>query len=466
MKRHILLYCSGLLVLAMISCQDFVQIDPPKDELSTPTVFSSDAVAESAIRGIYSTMHLQTSFAGGSGSTLSALQGIASDELMNDLSSYADHLENSLRSTDPYVSSNWTSLYHLIYLANSAMEGVKHSDALSAETAMRLEGEAKFFRAFCYFYLVNLWGEVPLLLSSDYRVNTAVLRASTDQVYQQIVSDLIDAQRLLPEDYSLSGGLRTRVNKWTATALLARTYLFMGDWNKAEFEATAVIGQETIFTLEPDLGDVFLVGSREAIFQFYPLGNDMNNSKEARLFLPSPFLLSLGVPPSYLTTDNLLAAFEADDKRRSSWVDSVLLNDVIYRYPGKYKIFRSDDQIEFTVLMRLAEQYLIRAEARAHLGRIIGSNSAESDVNTIRNRAGLGNTTASNESTVLDAIMHERRVELFSEWGHRWFDLVRTGRANTVLGSIKPDWTPEDMLRPIPQSELNLNPFLTQNLGY
>lgn len=461
MKRSILF---GLpLFLLVSSCQDFLHIDPPKNELSTQTVFATDAVAESAIRGLYTAVG---EFTGGFGSTFSALQGISSDELVNITPQFSSHYENSLQSTDPFVYSNWVSLYHIIYLANAAIEGINGSENLSVEVAKRLLGEAKFFRAFCYFTLLNLWGEVPLILSSDYRLNSSISRTSVSVLYPLVVDDLISAKELLPDDYTLSKNLRTRANKWAAGALLARVYLFLKEWQKAEAEADAVIENESLFELESDLNGIFLVTSREAILQFYPTSSGITNSLEGQFFLPTELLLSLGVPPLYPLTDYLLAAFGSEDQRRHAWVGSVELNGVVYHYPYKYKVYSAAEQIEFTVFLRLAEQYLIRAEARAHLGKINGPGSAESDINAIRNRAGLDNMFPIDEITALDAIMNERRLELFSEWGHRWFDLVRTERANATLGSIKSDWTSEDLIRPIPQSELNLNPFLTQNTGY
>jgi hypothetical protein len=116
------------------------------------------------------------------------------------------------------------------------------------------------------------------------------------------------------------------------------------------------------------------------------------------------------------------------------------------------------------MVLRLAEQYLIRAEARARLGKVPES---QADINAIRSRSGLSNTTAADPAALLLAIEKERQVELFSEWGHRWLDLKRTGRADAVLGAEKPtDWQPTDALYPIPQNEILSNPLLTQNLGY
>jgi hypothetical protein len=117
-------------------------------------------------------------------------------------------------------------------------------------------------------------------------------------------------------------------------------------------------------------------------------------------------------------------------------------------------------------VFRLAEQFLIRAEARAHLDKITGANSAKADLNMIRDRAGLPPTVASTKEEMLAAILQERRMELFVEWGHRWFDLKRTGKASEVLSVLKPRWDPTDVLYPIPYNELQLNPNMMQNAGY
>jgi len=142
--------------------------------------------------------------------------------------------------------------------------------------------------------------------------------------------------------------------------------------------------------------------------------------------------------------------------------------------PYKYRSYTSsttsdpdNSRKENSTVLRLAEQYLIRAEARAQQNKL---DLAIADVDVIRARAGLpliANTNPSiSKTALLDAIMQERRVELFTEWGHRWFDLKRTGKALAVLSAIKPGFTSDDLLYPIPESELNKNPFLEQNPGY
>jgi hypothetical protein len=115
------------------------------------------------------------------------------------------------------------------------------------------------------------------------------------------------------------------------------------------------------------------------------------------------------------------------------------------------------------MMLRLAEQYLIRAEARAQLENIPG---AQEDLNAIRSRAGLPDTDADDKASLLLAIERERQAELFAEGGHRWLDLKRTNRADAVLGPLKADWQTPDALFPIPDAERQLNPNLTQNDGY
>ncbi|WP_394334799.1 RagB/SusD family nutrient uptake outer membrane protein [Niastella vici] len=116
-----------------------------------------------------------------------------------------------------------------------------------------------------------------------------------------------------------------------------------------------------------------------------------------------------------------------------------------------------------SIVFRAAEIYLIRAEARAQQNNLTG---AAADLNVIRSRAGLPATTATTPTEYLDAIFRERKFELFTEWGHRWFDLIRTGNANTVLGALKPTWRPTAALFPIVTQVLLSNPQLTQNPGY
>jgi hypothetical protein len=350
---------------------------------------------------------------------------------------------------------------------------------LTPPVQQQLLGEAKFMRAFLYFYLVNLYGDVPLLINPDWQINVQVSRAPATQVYQQIITDLKEAQNLLSNSY-LDANLqpytgvaeRVRPTSWAATALLARTYLYMGDWVNAEAQATTLINSP-LYTLT-SLGDAFLKNKTEAIWQLQSVVAGQNTN-EALLFL-----LPASGPnasfPVYLSPQ-LLTNFEPGDKRRfnRNWVDSVKVSNTIYYFPYKYKVGKNanitslSQLTEYLTVLRLGEQMLIRAEARAQQNNLTG---ALVDLNAIRNRAGLSNSTAGDKDALLAAILHERQVELFSEWGHRWFDLKRTGKIDAVLSIVRPlkakgaPWQSWMQVYPILYGDILKDPNLSQNTGY
>ncbi len=443
-----------LFLFGIGSCKKFIEVSAPDTQLISSDVYASDASATAVMTGIYSRMIESPGFAS---LNTSLYAGLSADEFLNESpsSQQAEFYSNNLNPGNSMVKGIWGEVYQYIYTVNALFEGLQNSTGVSSATKNQLIGEGHFLRAFCYFYLINFFGDVPLVTSSLYSNNTLLGRTSKDSVYNQILADLKDAQNRLTPDYSFSNGEKVRPNQFAATALLARTYCYLKDWNNAQTEATTLINQ-SMLGLNANLDSVFLANNTEAIWQLKP--NAAANTWEGGSFiiLSAPNLISLN--PS------LSSAFEQGDLRRMHWVDSIIISGQVYYYPFKYKIQTSQtDFTEYSVVFRLAEQYLIRAEARLNLNDLPG---AISDLNIIRNRAALSNTTANDPSSVSFAIEQERRIELFSEWGHRWFDLLRTGRAVQVLGPVKPGYQDTDGFYPIPQTELQNDPNLSQNPGY
>jgi hypothetical protein len=313
-------------------------------------------------------------------------------------------------------------------------------------------------RAFLYFNLVNLYGDVPLVTTTDYHKNEVLSRSSSEKVYASIISDLTEAQSLLRPGYPSDNHMRP--NLFTASSLLAKVFLFQGKWDLAEKWASEVINSG-LYSLEPDLNEVFLNTSKEAIWKLSPVISGFE-TWEGFYFVP----VSSSVMPRYALTNNLLSAFETTDNRKINWLNSNTVNSIQYFYPYKYKLGYdglSEPQENF-VVFRLAELYLIRAEARAKQNNIAG---ALDDLNKIRSRAGLNDFTPIDQTALLTAIVHERQVELFCEWGNRWLDLKRLGLAGPVLSIVKgPIWQNTDALYPIPQTEISKNQSLIQNPGY
>jgi hypothetical protein len=439
-----------------------VQIDPPRTELIKTTVFADDATAKAAIIDIYYNMRVG-GFASGGASSISLFASIASDESLNyytaaspsDVVAYQQFYNNALHPDNLYISLLWNALYKSIYKANVIIDGLAASKTVSESLRIQLTGEAKFIRAFCNFYLVNFWGDVPLATSTDYEQNAKLPRTPATQVYQFIIDDLVSAQMLLADDYSQSNNERVRPNKGAAAALLARTYLYAGDWPNAETTASAVISNTTQYHLVENLSEVFRANSSEAIFQLWN-----NYIATERLTF---FVYSYGADYCALRPE-FAKSFENGDDRNTTWVGHVVVGGDTLYYPRKYLSIALPPE-DYSTVLRLSEQYLIRAEARAQQGDIAG---AQADINIIRNRAGVGDTPANDTASLLTAIEEEKKHELFTEWGHRWLDLKRTGRIDAVLGPLKPQWASTAALFPIPEYQLLNDPAMqeAQNPGY
>lgn len=448
----------GLAVLGLVACDAFLEVDPPKDKLVSETVFADAATVESALANIYFKIREQGMVSGNFG--LSIAMGAYADELdyygsnANQLNLY----NHTITAYDDTVAAWWRHAYNLIYAANDIIQGVDNSEGLTAEARERFKGQALFIRAYLHSLLVGLYGDVPYVTTTDYRVNNTVPRQPVDAVYGTIIADLVMAKDLLAD--TDASGERVIPNRDAAKALLARMYLYHGDFALAETLSSEVIANHT---LETDINKEFLKEASGTLWQLKPGEPGGNNTQEGQRLVIT-FVPTQG----YALTDKLLAAFEPGDLRKSHWVGSVTSEDgltTLY-YAHKYKetLNTTTESLEYSIVFRLAEQYLIRAEARAQLGDIPG---AQEDINILRNRAGLEDTTAATKEALLEAIIHERQVELFTEHGHRWFDLKRFGKAAEALEGMKSNWQDSDVLLPIPGTELEVNPNLNpQNMGY
>ncbi|MBE9600293.1 RagB/SusD family nutrient uptake outer membrane protein [Pedobacter sp. MC2016-24] len=455
MKNFNIYYISLQLLILIgasffFSCKKMIAIDAPINESVASKVFSSDASANSALAGLYATF--LNAFDGSN----MLLPSLSSDELNTSDVSRLGFNTNSLKSDETYNSIQWNNFYNLIYQSNSIIEGVQASNSLSSGVKDQLLGEAKFMRAFTHFELLNFYGGVPLITTTDVKVTSIAFRKSTDLVYQHIIVDLKDAQSLLKNTYASAD--RARINKSTATALLARIYLYQQDYTNAEIQSTDLINNPTLYQLE-SIDQTFLKSSKETIFQ---IANTDGYTDIAKRLITG----SGATKANYFYTSAFQNAIEIGDQRKNSWMKSIAISGVTYLYPYKYRKLSSTVglQPEYLVVFRLAEQYLIRAEARTQLGSNL--KGAREDLNFIRRRAGLLDYQQETKGELLDAIEKERSIELNTEFGHRWFDLKRTQRIDAVMSAAKPNWKPSAALYPIPASELRNDPNLTQNPNY
>lgn len=444
--------------VSFTSCKKFVDIDPPQNQLISELVFQDDKTADAAVAGIYSRMNAYNS---GPSVNSTFLPGFGANELYYALSSAAfnEFRDNSLDPGNSRVNSFWETPYSLIYQTNSIIEGLTASTKLTPSVKKSLMGEAQFLRGFFYFYMVNYFGDIPLILNTDYKVNTLLPRTDKALVWTSIINDFKDAQTNLSSAYTSSE--RIRVNQAAATTMLARAFLYTEKWDLAETEAGKVI-IDPKYKLLPNLNQVFLKGSQEAIWQLQTVNTSTTgvNTWEGFSVVP-PTPANRGY---YNLTDDLVNSFEANDYRKRDWTNTYITGGNTFYYPYKYKIRTKSPVEEYVMALRFAEVFLIRAEARAQQSKLV---LAKADLDSLRLRANLLPLASGlTKAQTLLAVEQERKVELFVEWGHRWFDLRRTGRSLTVLTPFKPNITANALWYPIPQAARLSNPNLTQNDGY
>tara|TARA_B100000378_G_scaffold277902_1_gene279398 strand:+ start:6190 stop:7596 length:1407 start_codon:yes stop_codon:yes gene_type:complete len=448
------------------SCEDFVEVETPDYFLTTQNVYNNDESADRALRGMLNQL-FNISFANGSYQSVSFLGGLSADNY--DLYSNSQELISFYYNNIPVNNNNnlslWSGAYNAIYQSNALLEGVRDNSDLSTALVNKIEGVSRFVRAFTYFHLLNLYDEVPLILTTDYQSNALASETDRQEIYNQIILDLETASELLSDSYADND--RTVPNTYACYALLARVHLFLENYQAAEDYSSFVIQASDQYTLLSDFDMVFLADSEEAIWQISPIGwgTSFTHTRDGNALIKTPT-----VSTPLALSRNFLESYDPTDLRLENWVDYIIQNEDTLFYPYKYKIqYENSGEItEYSMVMRFAEQYLIRAEARTMLSKFA---QAIEDINTIRERSGISpisNTEDShNQDLILQLVINERRKELFSEWGHRWFDLVRFEMLEELSEKNNSEFsTPRSWLFPIPDSERERNPNLNQNPGY
>lgn len=441
MKR---IYIYGLLtVISFGSCKKYLD-EKPDNAIATEDAIVDAGTANAAITGAYS--QLQNYYA--NYVTLGIMP--ADNVIFNGtLSQYLQLDQNAIPTDNVITVAVYRGIYQAINSANSVIDGVpKVSDPLLTDSIKnRIIGEAYFIRALGYFDLARGWGGVQLQLKPTADLNglKGIKRSSLDETYNQVEADLKQAQSLLSEDAST----RNRARKSTATALLARLALYRENWADAENYASQVIANSKYSLVKPF--NTFFTSpflSSESVFELTFSVNDKNSYWN--LWYPSSSGGQYTLKPSDAIVTKLNNPAEGGTRSTLIAGSGNNVYGVLYN-----TVSSSTDPL---YVIRIAELYLIRAEARARQGKL---EDALNDLNAIRSRAGATPVTATTQAAVLNAIEEENSIEFAFE-AHRWFDLVRTKRAGEVLGVSNKDY----WLFPIPLSDVQSDPDVTQNPGY
>lgn len=431
-----------ILGFSLSSCEEYLQQEPV-DQIGDANVVEDLASLEALILGAYSSVQ-----GGGQyGELIIFMPGILSDEMVftGTFPTKQDMSVNNVTAENVTMRGVWSAPYTSIFIANTVIERAANATDATQEQIDQIVAEAKFIKALGHLNLVQLWGAIPYADVSDVNVTATLPRESTSVVYGNIITLLTEAAAALP-DRSVNGV--NRATQAAAQALLARAYLWSGDLSNAGTMANLVISSSD-YGLDPNYANIFdqTSSTPEVIFSIFASVQDGNNLG----FFAQP--VGAGGRYDYSPNPTLLAAMDPADTRAA----------LIVPNPDAGGILVTDKYTDATngtdqpAVLRLAEMYLIRAEA----------NSDVADLNVIAERA---TSNASFYASYSQAnMLQERMFELAFE-GHRWFDIIRTGQADAIMSAVKPlSWTSTDVLLPIPQRELDQNPTLTsadQNPGY
>ncbi len=451
MKFNTSIYIASItLAIAVTSCNKFLDVEPRASVSDEQTIYDKTS-SQTALNGVYSAL----GSGGYYGTTFQSIGYLSGDNIQwtGSQSQVQEFINHNVSSSNATISGAWTAIYQTISRANNVIAKVPevNDGAFTQAQKDQVVGEALFIRALAYFDLARTWGAVPIVTkpTTSPSDNIGLGRSPVAQVWAQVIGDLNTAEPLLPETTD-----RYRATRKTVWALKSRYYLYQKDWAKAEEYASKLIADNNYVLLKPY--SAFFAnnvrGTQESVFEIFYSATETNAHRNqwqpqtnggTRQWAPNDRFVDLVNKADTGGNRNVLVA--KDNQGR--WY-----GNLYYRNPAT----------DPSYVIRIAELYLIRAEARAELGTADKLLEAKADLHAVRDRAGLIAAPATTKEEILLAIENERRIEFAFE-PHRWFDLVRTGRAQTVLKIADPN----KLLLPIPQEQTQIDPsLLPNNPGY
>ncbi|QNL47674.1 RagB/SusD family nutrient uptake outer membrane protein [Olivibacter sp. SDN3] len=442
------------LALSLSACNDFLDREPIV-QVNPDEYFTSENSAEAAVTGMYRSM--QNSFSFGQSVIIVPEFSARHVSHASSFPEYVNFDQNAVRVDNPWIQNIWQQVYTTINAANNIIASVPEMEenAISDEKRQQFIGEAKFVRALNYFFMVRAFGAIPFPLTPTEEDSELLIpRTPIPEVYAQIVTDLEEASGI-PDSYGDNATTKGRATGLAAKALLAKVQLYhaniTGDYAQAASTAQEVIASG-VFSLQGTFSTIWAnENTEESIFELQfdeqvtnPLALQSNDNA-SNLF--------------YAKSVSIYDMYEDDDQRRDFTVYSGTRNRY---YIGKYP--QGEPATQNLPVIRLAELYLIHAEAQARIDGTV-SDAAYNSLKEVRDRAGIETPPASSYGSLDDfivAVQKEKELEMMFE-GESWFDFCRTELALTDMMSIA---DPNFFLYPIPGNQIILNQQLDQNPGY
>lgn len=429
-------------VILLSSCE-ILDIEP-NDAIEQEQAFENELAYKSAVIGCYDALQSTGCYAG----NLISIPGLLSGNLKHTgtTQEYKEFQDNNVQSNNPMIDNIWASAYDGINRCNMVIANADNG-VIPENEVDKYMAHAHFLRALHYFNLVRLFGDVPIKLepTTDINQDLNASRNTIAEVYQQIDEDLTFAEQHIESIFVGSANIQS------VLALRAIIKLHQQDWTSALTYADQVI-RSGAFEMLGKFEDLFPPSHNdESIFDVE--FNNIDNNRLAQYFLPADEVS--GGRHEWEPTTDLINQFTDDDAR----LEVTIQEQGSTIYGGKYtEISTRSDNV---YVIRLAEMYLTRAEANARLQQNV--NLIREDLHKIKLRANEDDSVfTSNYDQLLKIVLNERRKEFAFE-GKYWFDLVRTDSALSVLPNVK---SRAQYLMPIPLSEIQTNPNMTQNPGY
>ncbi|MFC7524471.1 RagB/SusD family nutrient uptake outer membrane protein [Parapedobacter sp. GCM10030251] len=443
--------CVAVFAISAGGCGNFLEI-APKEAVAAESAIIDETSLNTAIRGAYRALGASSYY----GEGFVNLGFVPTGDVIYNV---ADNLSDlNFRSTDAAFGGPWAAIYHTINITNHIIEKAPAITDVNLTDAERevIIGEAHFIRALAYFDLARGWGGVPIKLTPTNRPDDGndIPRSTREQVYERVESELQRAEELLPAAVN-----RIRATKYTAWALRARLALYRGQWEQAVAYSSKVIALTDAFQLVEPFAAWFLGGVTQTPESIFEIAFSAQNPNGLRTRMS---LLARGGEYRYRPGDAVVNTLRNPKTGgdRIALLDSVRQGGLT-QYAGA--LYYRSPATDPSYVLRIAEQYLIRAEAYAQLEQL---EEAAMDLNRVRSRAKLDPIVATTQPALLDAILEERRLEFLWE-AHRYFDLARTGRLKEQVEALKPNLRiePHLALFPIPVDEVILG-GLEQNPNY
>lgn len=441
-----------LLLISVSSCRELLEPDPI-NELTNDIILTHPDDVEGVRLGLYN------AFRGIAAPTV--IVGDFTADMITHRGTFTQYQEfgnKEITASNAAVEALWRAIYQTSYISNFILERLPELPGVPANQRKDVLATARFLRGYAMFIGAYTFGGIPISTSTDVETNNTLPRSTKEEVLQLVLEDYL---------YALENIAKEPINSAFAgvdavNAALARYYLYAGDWNNAEAYATSVINSEN-YSLENFPEVAYQDDSDEFILKVgYSISDDPGTSATG---LNNLFIGRREVVPSNKVVRALYSTISGDRDTTLIFNLANLKGSDNGWSVGKYGT--SDDNNNDIIIFRLGEIYLIRAEARAMQGKVVGTGSAQEDINMLRERANAPLVGGLSQAQMISTIEEERFLELAFE-GHRWYDLVRTGRANTVMSSFSPNWKEIYNVLPIPLREIQNNPSLnnSQNAGY